>query len=146
MKTQTIVTGVTHDNLVNLFSTATYGSNWLVCRACAEVRKFKKDGDCHEDLLAKALINGLTIEVFDYYAEGEFYGTLPHTREEEDDDCVHYTVTLKDIEQGLARCFDNDDKYVRECAECLLYEGDDFDLTAAETLMQVIVFGEVIYG
>ena len=61
MKTRTIITEINHEDLVNLFSTATYGSSYF------EVVKKKKDyygteledeNDCREDTWAKILFSG----------------------------------------------------------------------------------------
>lgn len=154
MDIQVSVTNITHDNLVDLFSTAGCGSQWLVLRACAAARKYKKEDDCHEDILAKALLNGLTIEAFDYNAEGEVYGDLPHTHEEDDNDCVHYTINLHDIEKGIAKCLTGDKRwdddtnhYLRKCATHLMEdECINLDKSEAEAVMEVIMFGEWIYG
>lgn len=153
MKAEIKITDITHDDLVNLFSTAEYGSQWLVLRASSAARKYKKEDDCHEDILSKALLNGLTIEAFDYYAEGEVYGSLPHTHEDDDDDCVHYTITLHDIEKGIAKCLSGDkewdkdtNNYLRKCAMNLIEdECVNLDQPEAEAIMQVIMFGELIY-
>lgn len=148
MKTNTIVTDITHENLVNLFSTSTYGSNWLMIRSHRRDyygTPLEDDNDCREDKWAKILLNGGSVEAFDYYAEGESYGDLPHKIEEDDDECVHYTVTLKDIEKGIAKCIDLGG-WEAECARHLISEPEQMDITEAEAIMQVIVFGEVIYG
>ena len=71
MKTKTIITEINHDDLVNLFSTATYGSSYF------DVFKKKKDyygteledeNDCREDTWAKVLLSGKPVYVFDYYS------------------------------------------------------------------------------
>jgi hypothetical protein len=139
------VSGLTHDELVDLFCTATYGSSWL-CISAENARDLVEDGDCREDVWAKALLNGREIVVTDYYAEGERYGKLPCVIDPLDGDCANYTVTLKDVENGLKKCFNHKDAYIREYADYFREGGGNMDLQAAETLMQIIVFGEHIYG
>ena len=149
MKTRTIITDFGHDDLVNLFSTATYGSN------CFDVVKKNRDyygtkledeNDCCEDVWAKILLSGRPVYVLDYYAEenDDAYGNLPHewdvTR-----NAMKYTVTLEDIKNGLQKAFDNGG-YDAKCALDFSNDDLDFDLIEAEALLQVITFGEVIYG
>ena len=147
MKTKTIVTDITHEDLVNLFSTSTYGSYWLAA-ACPKGSyvgtELYSDDDCHEDMLAKVLLNGGKVWVYDYSAEDEedFYGMLPRTW---DDDSMRYSVELSDIEEGIAKCLDLGG-WEAECARHLISEPEQMDITEAEAIMQVIVFGEVIYG
>lgn len=145
MKTKTIISDITHEDLVDLFSTATYGSNWLAINLRNPYSEFYEEGDCREDVWARALLAGSSIEVFDYYAEGEHYGDLPYTHDEEDGDCVHYTITLEDIEKGIAEAL-NIGGYEARCARHLIEQEGDLDLQEAEDLMQVIIFGEIIYG
>ena len=139
------VSDLTHDELVDLFSTATYGSSWM-CSSAENARELVEDNDCREDVWAKALLDGREIVVSDYYAEGEKYGNLPCVIDPLDGDCANYTVTLKDIENGLKKCFNHEDAYIREYAEHFRAGDGDMDLEEAETIMQIIVFGEHIYG
>ena len=139
------VSDLTHDELVDLFSTATYGSSWM-CISAENARDLVKDDDCREDVWAKALLAGREIVVSDYYAEGEKHGNLPCVIDPLDGDCANYTVTLKDIEKGLKKCFNHKDAYIREHAEHFRAGKGDMDLIEAETIMQIIVFGEHIYG
>lgn len=147
MKRNVTISNITHDDLVNLFSTATYGSSWLcICRK-DDVSDLEKEDDCREDVWAKALLNGRSIEVRDYYAEGSTYGDLPHRIDNDDDECGVYTLYLKDFIKGLEKCASHEKYWVRKCFNDLCDEDSvDFDLPEAEYLMQVIVFGDEIYG
>ena len=69
MKTQTIISELTHDDLVNLFSTALYGSSYLSSNYEDDVKVDKNDDDCYEDVLAKILLSGGKVKITDYYAE-----------------------------------------------------------------------------
>lgn len=147
MKTQTAVTDITHDDLVNLISTAWEGSNWLGFSIPLKSGRHvpRVEDECREDRMARVLLAGHSIFVHDYYAEDEndFYGNLEH---QWDGDCMVYEVTLEDIKKGIARALDNGG-YIRDYInhwsedECM-----NFDLTEAEAVMQWIVFGEEIYG
>ena len=106
MKTKTTITELSHDDLVNLFSTALYGSSYLVAEdegqsECDE----NGEDDCLEDILANILLHGGSIKVTDYYADGCVHGSLPHEIDE-DEENVTYFVTYDDIKRGLERAAD----------------------------------------
>lgn len=144
MKVEFKILEITHDDLVNLFSTATYDSSYLsmgLPKGSYKGTELENVNDCVEDKWAKVLLNGGSVYVYDYYAEDEdeFYGNLPH---EWNGNRMRYTITLEDIKRGLESC--NKDEYLRKNLEELITE--DIDLIGAENIMQQIVFGEVIYG
>lgn len=148
MKIQTTITGITHDDLVNLFSTATYGSDYLDIKSNKKRdyngTELENEEDCREDIWAKILLAGKSVEVIDYYAEGVKYGNLPCVFDEEDN--AHYTINLKDVKEGLEKAL-NGDGWERKCALHLIEEDGEFDLYEAEALLQMIAFsGQVIYG
>lgn len=150
MKAEIKITDITHDDLVNLLSTASCGSSWLGLNYDSieyfELSQEQKYGDnCIEDKMAGLLLAGKSVELYDLYCEGEddFYGTLPHRYDEDGD--MHYTVTLEDIKRGLEKAYQDD--YLRECLNNLI--NDDvynLDQPQAESLVQCILFGELIYG
>lgn len=150
MKTKTTITEILHEDLVNLFSTAFYGSQWLsydYSKPTYYALQNHDDNDCIEDVLAKMLLAGKTIKLIDYYAEDEndFYGTLPHNWDEEDSGMV-YTITLEDVKEGLQKAFNSNNCDERKCADDLyLDDGYDLDQPEAELLCQLIMFGEQIY-
>lgn len=149
MKTKTIISDINFEDLVDLFSTALYGSQ----KFCAYYNKSdyekcpdKNDGDCYEDKLARILLNGGTVVVFDLYAEmdGDFYGDLPHKWNEKHE-VMGYTLRLKDIEVGIQKAIDNGG-WSAECARDLVnHEDGNLVLQEAEEVMQWILFGESIY-
>lgn len=149
MKTTTKVTNVTHEDLVNLFSTALYGGD--IFEATYNKTEYKnsepKNDDCLEDKLARVLLHGYSITVIDRGAEDddEHYGTLPYKWNKEYEE-MEYTVTLKDIESGIEKALDCKHEYPSECAHSLINEPYNFDLPQAKELLQWIVFGESIYG
>lgn len=139
METTIKVTALSHDELVDILSTALYGCDYLgadydrkVYKALVE--KGVTEGDCFEDKLADMLLNGEKITIIDYYAEGEVYknGVL------EDEDGV-YELTLADFLEACS----SEEGY--EYAKTLLID-EDGDYFTANNLLQIIMFGEVIYG
>ena len=151
MKTKTIITELTQEDLVNLLCTATYGSSWLSCYAPDKKEVGITDEDCLEDEWAKVLLGGKSIICTDYYAEGECYGNLPCNIDDEDN--AEYTLTLQDILDGLQRSADGTFKdanaykgFLARCYNDFVNDGDDWDYTEADALMQIILFGELIYG
>lgn len=163
MKTKTTITEITHDDLVNLFSTALYGSSYLSADYTIQDRMSVdvSDGDCYEDIIAKILLSGKSIEVTDDYAQGCSYGSLPYRFNDKDDDdsSVIYSVSLKSIKRGLERAADGtfnagDDEWTEQTKKSARVAFDsfmdedrcDFDLVRADILMQIILFDEIIYG
>jgi hypothetical protein len=159
LKNNVEIIDITHEDLVNLFSTALYGSSYLSAEYDKDfynsIPKDKKEGDCFEDHIADVLLNGGEIYIYDAYSEGEVYSKNGELIKEEygDEEYAQYTLTLTDIIEGLERAANgtyktNDDtKFIRQCfnefAEDDCY---DLDLTDADALMQVITFNELIYG
>ena len=151
MRTTTTIEGVSLENLVDLFTTATYGSSWLDIFAPVRTGLHIEETDCREDVWAKALLAGHPIECTDYYAEGDVYGYLPHTIGDNDE--VTYKVTMQDVLDGLQKCADGTFKgdksehdWLRECFLHFKAGEGDMDNPEAEAIMQVIMFNELIYG
>lgn len=153
MKTKTIITELTQEDLVNLLCTATYGSNWLSCYAPFREGVDITEEDCMEDIWAKVLLAGKSIICTDYYAEGECYGKLPCVIDE--DENANYTLSLQDILDGLQKCADgtfkdaekySDKGFLARCYNDFVNDGDNWDYFEGDALMQIILFGELIYG
>lgn len=150
MKTKTIITEITHEDIVNLLSTGIYGSHFLgVDYSVEDYRKIPNPDEyvCIEDKCAKLLLNGKSIVIFDMYAEDEedFHGKLYHSWDF-DNATMDYTITLSDIKKGLQKAIDNGG-WDAKCAFDLINDDScDLDLTEAENLLQIITFGEAIYG
>ena len=159
LKNNVEIIDITHEDLVNLFSIALYGSSYLSAEYNKDfynsIPKDKKEGDCYEDHIADVLLNGGEVYIYDDYSEGEVYSKNGELIKEEygGEEYAQYTLTLTDIIEGLQRAANgtyktnNDTKYIRQCfnefAEDDCY---DLDLTDADALMQVIIFNELIYG
>ena len=152
----TKISKIEHDDLVNLFSTALYGSTYL--SADYEPNADLEDCECFEDKLARTLLNGRKINVIDYYAEGDVYGDCDYIIDDEDN--VVYKITLDDIIKGLENASNGtfnpssereefikrEKKWAKKCFQQLVEESCEFDLISADCLMQIILFNEVIYG
>ena len=155
MKTKTTITEITHEDLVNLLSTATYGSSWLSCTIAKGTWQQLEilPGDCREDVWAKALEAGHSIYITDHQAEGETYGDKGTVNQDEEESAV-YRITMDDIKKGIADDLDGNiapgDEDERECAaKCAIHladESSEFDNAEAEALMQIIMFGSLIYA
>lgn len=141
---------IEHDDIVNLLSTALYGSDYLY--AAYETKNYNKiikKGDeedvSFEDRLATMLLNGYAIDIYDGYAEGVLYGSLSKKWVEENED-GGYELTLSALKTRLEKCANSEDEYIRKCFDDLYQGSGDFDLCEADTLLQTILFDEVIYG
>ena len=144
------ITDITHDDLVNLFSTALYGSSWMGCaydRQAYISSDLYDQNDCLEDRLAKIMLNGGRIEIIDHYAEDEddIQGhVLKEIHWDDENECMRYIISLDDIKKGLQRACKHD--YAKTYVMNLCDQDGSFDQAEAEALMQFIIFGEEVYG
>lgn len=139
---------LTHEDLVNLLSTTLYGSPVFWGRLLDEYKPFENrgEGDCFEDKMANVLLNGGRIAIVDMESEGEIYknkGVLAFINESND---AQYHFDLKAVKNGLKRALESKEIYLRRAAFNFLVDDGTFDAADAENLMQMIIFGEVIYG
>lgn len=157
MKINATITSITHEDLVSLLSTATYGSSWLSVWYGKNyyIDHFYDDKDCVEDRWVKMLLNGQTITLLDNYAENEedCHGGNCHAYWDEEDELMCYTISLEDVKKGLeniingrVHCDEDETAWLRQCLLNLISNNGDLDLGQAENIMQVIMFNEVIYG
>lgn len=172
MKTQVSILEQTKEDLVNLLSTALYGSNYLSADY-EESIEYDED-DSYEEIMAEILLNGGKILITDHYAEvGEVYGNLPCEvkKDEENEGCwiTTYFVTLKDIVSGLTKaangtfntgvnenCFgtltmsgDYQDRvieFAKRSFNAFAFDEREWDYNTADCLMQIILFNEIVYG
>lgn len=150
----TQITEITHDELVELFSCALEGSNYLEAEYNKEfynsLTRNQTTGDCFEDKIADTLLNGGEIYLYDNYSEGELYGGRGEIIE---NNVGMYVITLADVIEGLEKAANgkyavsNDEEFARE-AFCSFSDEfkEDFDYYYADALMQIIMFNEIIYG
>lgn len=111
--------------------------------------KFKdliKDLEYKEDKVAAILLNGGSIIVSDtnIWSEDESYAADGIECEyNERDECMDYKISLKDIEAGLSRCTKGQPLY--SLIEFILGNYERMDITDMGILLQMILFGELIY-
>ena len=137
MKTTIKVTEFTHDELVNLLSTALYGSSWFEADYDSEIYNSlkEKNGYCFEDKLADMLLAGHKITIIDHEAEGESYSKKCVRF---DGDAAVYEVNLKDF----LRTASTQAGY-KLVEEVLNGDGDYY---TGDAFLQRVVFGEEVYG
>lgn len=154
---------MTHEDIVDFLSTALCGNPSI------GVEEIRYDGDtendpdgdrCYEDRLADALLNGGTVVFYDNDSDGEVYGTRGQAIKGDDFDMTVYPTTLEDIKRGIEnafsgnfKCWDPDGsfykeakEYVMNCAVDLIDDPCMLDFDEANTLLQIILFNEVVYG
>ena len=157
MKTKTTIAELTHDDLVNLFSTALYGSNYLSADWDDDLPT--DENACYEDVLADILLAGGKVYFKDHYAEGEKFRDWAEfdTRGN-----AVYPVRLHDVMVGLENACNgtfhvsdlpcsSDWKeknlaFARRSFEAFLNESSNWDYATADCLMQIILFNGIIYG
>lgn len=159
MKTKTTISDITKEDLVNLLSTALYDSTYLSADYDAEKYKrlFKEEDFCYEDKMARILLEGGAITVTDGYAEDEDEVWSKKGRWNKDLEEAQYTITLKDIEEGLQKaldgsfrlnegCEDSERSWARRVVTDMMSEYPAFDYFDADMIMQIIMFGKIVYG
>lgn len=139
MKTEIKVTGIEHEELVNILSTALFGSSWFDAGYDRSVYESlaEKNGDCFEDILADMLLAGHKITITDYEAEGESYSNKC-VGINENDESADYEIDIEDF----LKVASTEEGY-RLIQEVLSGDGDYY---TADAFLQRVVFGEEVYG
>lgn len=126
-KNRSIQSIVNREFISDLLSGALYDSPWFRCGTHedtpTEVYQLAKDAsDCAEDIWAYVVVNGGALLIEDVEDEKE------------------YKIDYKKIIKGFKRFMIDDPRHYAEimCKEC--------DFWSYDSLLQTIVFGEVIYG
>lgn len=156
MKTITTITDITHDDLVELLCTATYGSTWLDVWYNKDyyMQNMYDDKDCLEDRWARMLLNGQTIVVQDHYADkNETYGHSQYCYWDKEKEVMCFPIDITIIKYGLGRIIDglvkcnDEEKYWLKKAVLNLMHSEEgvFDLPQADAIMQAIMFDEIVY-
>lgn len=154
MKTKVTINEVTVEDLVNLLSTALNGSNYL--SVDYEDYEGADVGDCMEEVMARILLDGAEIVITDNDAEGAVYGDLPCYA---DESVTAYHMTCRDVINGLEAAANgtfqlNGDaifrdgcvRFAKESFNAFAMDSADFDYSAADCLMQIILFNQIVYG
>lgn len=138
---------LTHENLVNLLSCAEQSNPAFSYGYRAyDYQPYEDEGDDYEDKLAKVLLSGHRIFVFDHYAEDktEFYGELKHVWKTADH-CMRYEVDNKALIDGIEKAM-NTSRGMQAFGNLIFDDGVQFDVEDADYLLQYCVFGDFIYG
>lgn len=162
------VNKLTHDELVNLFSTATYGNeSAIMIKPSEECDGLQLEAQSREDYWAAILEQGGSLWVYDIYDEStskedaEYYGKQGINWVETDYKGVTskmvdllgrvhiigkfsvpaYKITMETLLAGINANTKESSLLVQE-----LFIDEDYDLYTAYNLMQIAVFGEIIYG
>lgn len=144
--TKTTITEIKHEELVNMFSLMLYGNcNFIVDNTDFRKEYIKATDDCIEEKMASILLNGGEVLIGDTNSEGEdeHYGNLRYIFK---DGIVYYRVTLQDIKEGLARCADSKERYIQEAALSIMRDDGEADGWDGDNILQIILYGEVVYG
>ena len=146
MKFEVKIQEMSHDELVDLFSTALYSNPAFECDYSREERdKVAKENDCYEDVIAKILLNGGSVDVIDRYSEegNEPYGDNAFVYWDEDEENYIYPITLVDVVIGLELAWKSG-----EYERVTRFANEDFafDMIDADVLLQYICYGDIIYG
>lgn len=161
MRIKFVLSNLTKDDLVELLSTAICDS-WLGYEYRIEGNEdisFDDNGEGFIERIARCLLQGKKIEMFDRYAKDEndfHYSNIEHYWDERLERCqgeaedgfMVYRVSLKDIEDGLSKMLEVGHGWALNCVMSFInYDRDgDFDKQKAETIIQYILWGEEIYG
>ena len=151
MKTEIKVTELSHENLVDLLSTALYDSNWFRASYDRDIYESleNKQGECFEDKLADMLLAGKKITITDFEADGESYSKKFVRFEGKYQDAV-YEVDIKDFLKVAST--KTGYKLLREVIGYNKEDGDEYDEPGdgdnykADAFLQRVVFGEEVYG
>ena len=126
--------------LVDLLTTATFGSDWLEIKTLKSERNLDTNLDetyiqnrCMEERWVDRLLNGGHIICIDWYD----YETDENGN---DIDGVRYKLTLEDFKKGLLKA--KEKEAMRDWVD-FVEENDDY--YTCNNLVQVVIFGEVIY-
>ena len=126
--------------LVDLLTTATFGSDWLEIKTLKSEKDLDANLDetylqnrCMEERWADRLLNGGHIICIDWYD----YETDENGN---DIDGVRYKLTLEDFKKGLLKA--KEKEAMRDWVD-FVEENDDY--YTCNNLVQVVIFGEVIY-
>lgn len=144
MEANITVTKLEQKELVNLLSTALYGSSYFSASYNKKIYEaVSKDNEecfnnkCFEDILAEILLAGHKIIITDYEAEGVSYSDKCVGFDIEDES-ADYEISLNDILKVAST-----QRGYRLLEDVLSGEGDQF---AADAFLQIVVFGEEVYG
>ncbi len=132
------IDNISKETLVDLFSTATYGSDWLDITSLKAEKHLDNgfseeylENRCREEKWADRLLNGGHIVCYDYYA----------AEDDDEDHPIRYQIDLNTLKERLKLA--RDKEAVSDWSDFVLEKDDYF---TCNNIMQVVMFNEVIYG
>lgn len=148
MEIEVTIKELTHEDLVNLLSTTFYGSTIFAPMLIDEYKPLENrgEGDCYEDKMANVLLNGGRVAAVDIEYDDEIFENEGVLAVVNDADEAEYRFDLKAVKKGLKMALESKQDYIRSAACNFLINDGSFDAADAEVLIQMILFGEVIYG
>lgn len=122
MKKEVKVLELTKEDLVSFFSCATYGCGyWTIKIKKNSISIYDLDTDqCIEEIWADALLKGGKLVVTDNESK--------------------YVVDMEKVLKGYSKCYEVSPQTM------VNFEEENEDMWDGYNLMQVILFGEIIYG
>lgn len=149
MKVEYKITELDHENLVDFLSTATYGDNTFEIFIPEEFKELRDqgEGDCWEDKLANVLLAGGKLDIVDRDDDEithDEVATFHHLEKYTDgfENFVYYPAYRIGLED-IIKAAQTDEGY-RYAKELWIDEMGDF--YTAWNLLQLVIFGEVVYG
>lgn len=148
MEIEVKIKELTHEDLVNLLSTTFYGSPTFAPMLYDEYKPLENrgEGNCYEDKMANVLLNGGRVAAVDIEYDDEIFENDGVLAVVNDAGEAEYRFDLKAVKKGLKRALESKKGYIRSAALNFLIDDGSFDAGDAEVLIQMIIFGEVIYG
>jgi hypothetical protein len=138
-----------HEDLVELLSTAlegneTFSARLLPAYAMMETRK---EGETIYEKLANVIHYGGQIAVIDKEAFGKTHGPNKAVSSERlDTDDVEYRLSLEGVRNGIKLALEGHDARAKKAVHHFLANDETFDSDCADVLLQMCLFGEVVYG
>lgn len=147
MKATINIKDISHEDLVDFFSTALYGSTNFYGHLLHEYAHLEGDERIYEDKIANVLLKGGKFSVVDMEADESVNGPAKGVEARViEDGQVEYTFDLEAVKKGLKRAFTDTKGGGFPAILNLLLDDGTFDATDADNLLQMIVFGEIVYG
>lgn len=139
---------LTKEDISDFLSTALFHSPSFSCVRLDEYKEMEgKESECFEDKCANVLLAGGKIAIVDYVAEGEVNGPARGVEaHQQEDGEVYYHISLKSLKNGLKRALEGEGADAKYAMFNFMYDDGSFDATDADNLLQMIIFGEVVYG
>lgn len=150
------VKSLDYSDLVNLFSTATYGNDAIYIDVPFPYRALAEGADCLEGRWANVLLKGGKIDIYDLFDDSDTseesklnrYGekginwVTTSFRPPHDEDDIYvtaYRISLETLMKGMST--NSAIPYIEE-----LFDEEAGDMWTAYNLLQIAIFGEIIYG